>query len=131
VLLRHLLGAGGQLGRTAPLVGVEHELQAHTGTTVRDFRSLLPTVAGPVLLCDPGDPRARRLRSGLALTADGWEAELVTPPLPLDAAAPATLARMLAEESARLLAALQRDVPTSRLTGFSTHINVSVPDAVV
>lgn len=131
VLLRHLLGAGGQLGRTAPLVGVEHELQAHTGTTVRDFRSLLPTVAGPVLLCDPGDPRARRLRSGLALTADGWEAELVTPPLPLDAAAPATLARMLAEESARLLAALQRDEPTSRLTGFSTHINVSVPDAVV
>jgi len=131
VLLRHLLGAGGDLGSTAPLVGVEHELQAHTGSTLRDFRSLLPTVAGPVLLCDPGDPRARRLRSGVALTADGWEAELVTPPLPLDAAAPAALARMLAEESARLLTALQRDEPTTRLTGFSTHINVSVPDSAV
>ena len=130
-LLRHLLGARRGPGRTAPLVGVEHEFQTHEGSTLRDFRTLLPTVAGPVLLSDPGDPRARRLRSGLALTADGWEAELVTPPLPLDAAAPATLARMLAEESARLLAALRRNEPTSHLTGFSTHINVSVPDSVV
>ena len=131
VLLRHLLGAGGDLGTTTPLIGVEHELQAHEGTALRDFRTLLPTVVGPVLLSDPGDPRARRLRSGLALTADGWEAELVTPPLPLDAAAPGALARMLAEESSRLLAALRRAEPTTRLTGFSTHINVSAPDSVV
>lgn len=105
--------------------GVEHELQLWLGDCQLDFRTLLP-VLDPQGVPDPGDPRARRLISGLALTADGWEAELATPPLPtecLNLIAPA-----LAAEREALRRGMDTLRPGIRLTGFSTHVNVSVPD---
>ena len=110
-------------------VGVEHELRLWSGGEQVDFRTVLPAVAGGLRCLDPGDPRARRLPSQVALTADGREAELATPPLALTAGVPEALDRMLAVERSRLAAALAPAVDA--IIGFSTHVNVSVPDAIV
>lgn len=112
-------------------VGVEHELQVWAPDGQQDFRLLIPRVAGPVGVPHPGDPRARWLASGLALTADGWEAELVTPPLALRRDAPDRIAAMLDLERVRLLHSLHEVDPHVRLVGFSTHVNVSVDDRSV
>ena len=114
-----------------PRVGVEHELQAWGTTGQHDFRRLIGAVAGQVRIPDPGDPRARRLASGLALTADGWEAELVTPPVPLGRDAPNRVVRLLERETGRLQASVGAIDPTVWLVGFSTHVNVSVSDDAV
>lgn len=112
-------------------VGVEHELQVWGPAGQQDFRLLIGRVAGVVGVQHPGDPRARWLASGLALTADGWEAELVTPPVSLSHAAPAEIASMLDVERHRLLNSLREVDRHARLVGFSTHVNVSVDDRVV
>ncbi len=109
------------------LAGVEHEYAAWDGAVQQDFRTLLPAVAGDLRALDPGDPRARRLPSGCALTADGWEAEIATPPLPVGPGAPQRLDALLATQRTELAVELAaQGVP--RLTGFSTHVNISVPD---
>ena len=116
------------LGRPSPprmRVGVEHELQLWLGERQVDFRTLLPALDPPGVP-DPGDPRARRLRSGVALTADGWEAELASPPLATGSAQ--LLGPVLAAQRAELLAGLETVCPGIRLSGFSTHVNVSVSD---
>lgn len=109
-------------------VGVEHELRIWSASTQLDFRQLLPAVAGGLRALDPGDPRARRLPSGLVLTADGREAELVTPPVPWDASAPGKVDDMLAAERVELAARVTELAGADRLTGFSTHVNLTVPD---
>jgi hypothetical protein len=109
-------------------VGVEHELRIWSGSTQLDFRQLLPAVAGELRALDPGDPRARRLPSGLVLTADGREAELVTPPVLWDASAPGKVDDMLAAERAELATRVADLAGADRLTGFSTHVNLTVPD---
>ena len=109
--------------------GVEHEYQLWAADEQVDFRTVLPAVAGHLRCLDPGDPRARRLPSMVALTADGREAELATPPLVIDGGTPQSLDRLLAVERSRLAAATAPSVDA--ITGFSTHVNVSVPDAVV
>lgn len=111
-------------------LGVEHEYQVWAGREVRDFRRLLPEVTSDLRRLDSGDPRACRLPSGVALTADGREAELATPPLPAGHDVAARLDRLLARERANLADALA-EVGVDRLTGFSTHVNVSVPDDLV
>jgi hypothetical protein len=93
-----------------------------------DFRHALPLVAAGLRSLDPGDPRARRLPSGVALTADGREAELATPPLAWGRGAPERLDALLASERAELAARLAEQVGADRLTGFSTHVNVTVDD---
>jgi hypothetical protein len=107
--------------------GVEHEYHLTSPTGSVDFRLLLPLVAQGLATLDPSDPRARRLPSGTALTADGFEAELATPPLPLGPDLTARLDDLLAAERSELAAAL---VPhgVTRIAGFSTHFNISVPD---
>ena len=62
------------------------------------------------------------------LTADGREAELVTPPVAWDASAPGKVDDMLAAERIELATRVTHLAGADRLTGFSTHVNVSVPD---
>ena len=64
----------------------------------------------------------------MALTADGREAELATPPIPWDGAAPHRLDALLAAERSVLARRVAEKIGADRLTGFSTHVNVSVPD---
>jgi hypothetical protein len=110
--------------------GVEHEYRLWAAHGLVDFRRLIEEVAGQVAPLDPGDPRARRLPSGVALTADGHEAELATPPLPVERSTPLQVDMLLRSERTEL-----RDVAAAhgvtRLTGFSTHVNVSVEDDLV
>jgi hypothetical protein len=108
--------------------GVEHELRVWAGAEQVDFRQALPLVAGGLRALDPGDPRARRLPSGVVLTADGREAELATPPVPWAGDAPTRLDALLAAERAELAVRVAAACGADRLTGFSTHVNVSVPD---
>ena len=116
----------GERGR----VGVEHEYRLWNHAEQTDFRVLLPLVAGDLRCLDPGDPRARRLPSGVALTADGLEAELATPPVRVGPGVGRTLDLMLAAERS-ILAAEAREHAVTSLTGFSTHVNVGVPDSEV
>lgn len=112
-------------------VGVEHELRLWSAGAQVDFRTMLPAVAAGLRTLDPGDPRARRLPSGVALTADGREAELATPPVPWAPGAPARLEALLAAERSVLAARAAEVVGPVEVTGFSTHVNLGVPDAVV
>ena len=109
------------------LLGIEQEFTVRTGSEwPADFRELLPElpIAGDPL--DPGDPSARRVASGVVITADGREAEAVTPPVEVrpgfarDAAGWARVARH--ELESRL-----PDAYT--LSGYSTHLSVSIDDA--
>src|SRR5688500_10500956 len=102
-----------------PRVGVEHEYGVWSGSSQVDFRPLLPVVAGGLRALDPGDPRARRLPSGVMLTADGREAELATPPLPWGEGAPEALDALLATERSVLAARAAEAGAADRLTGFS------------
>ncbi len=109
-------------------VGVEHELRVWAGSVQVDFRRVLPRVAGNLRALHPGDPRARRLPSGVVLTADGQEVELASPPVRWGAAAPRAVDALLAAERAVLAERLAEVVGADRLSGFSTHVNVTVPD---
>ena len=84
-------------------------------------RRRTPALPGPRRPEGPSTPLQ------VALTADGREAEIATPPLALERGAPAALDRLLAIERSRLAVAVAPSVDC--LTGFSTHVNVSVPDA--
>lgn len=96
-----------------------------------DFRPLLEELVGDIAPLDPADPRARRLPSGLALTADGWEAELVTPALPSHLRSWEVSAALLDAERRNLETELGPHLSMPRTVGFSTHVNVSVDDADV
>jgi hypothetical protein len=121
------MGCTGSDGDDRRRVGVEHELQLWRGHEQVDFRQWIATLAGTIRPLDPGDPRARRLPSGVAVTADGREAELATPPLPVDDGAADRTDQLLRTERTEL-----RDRAAAYgvdgVTGFSTHLNVSVPD---
>ncbi|MFZ1285666.1 MAG: hypothetical protein WAR57_01350, partial [Candidatus Phosphoribacter sp.] len=65
------------------------------------------------------------------MTADGWEAELITPPVPLRRSSPDAIAAMLDTERHRLMSSLREADRHARLVGFSTHVNVSVDDGAV
>jgi hypothetical protein len=112
-------------------LGVEHEYRLWRGDEQVDFRRLISLLAHGIRPLDPGDRQARRLPSGVALTAHGWEAELATPPLPVSAAAPGRVDDLLRGERTEL-----RDTAAAyeinRVSGFTTHLNISVPfDRVV
>jgi hypothetical protein len=111
-----------------PVCGVEHEYELRdVRGAVLDFR----TVAGTLDLgqrLDPGDPHAYRGAWGGVVTADGREAEVVSPPVPVGAGA-ADLVHAFCTAGRRHLA--DRLPAGATLTGYSTHISTEVPDAVV
>ena len=114
---------------TAPrvLLGLEHEFLCHdlSGRRV-DFRTVIDGLDLGSKNLVPTDRRARWLSTGSLVTADKLEAEIATPPTELAAGFARTLDSWAAFEGARL----SERVPALRLTGDSTHINVSLPDDV-
>ena len=108
-------------------VGIEHEFLCHDEHGRRvDFRTVIggTEVGAPNLV--PTDPNARWLYTGTILTADKKEAELATPPAPLEPGFAGRVDGWARHERAELAAQL----PSLRLTGDSTHINVTLPDDV-
>ena len=74
---------------------------------------------------DAGDPHAYRLRSGAALTCDGAEAEIATPPVDLTAGFVGAVDAWARASTAQLQGVLGSDYS---LEGVSTHMSVEVPD---
>jgi hypothetical protein len=112
----------------AGVVGVEREYRVVRASDVVDFRALLPTLRLRGGGLDPGDPLAHHLPSGTLITADGPEAEVATPPVPL-APGCTSLASRWAEHGEDLLVAA---LPSGTgIEGYSTHLNVSVRGDVV
>jgi hypothetical protein len=111
-----------------PVCGVEHEHEVRdAAATVVDFRKLADTLDLGRRL-DPGDPHAHRGPWGGVVTADGREAEVVSPPVPVGPDA-ADLVHAYATAGRQHLA--DRLPAGATLTGYSTHISTAVPDAVV
>ncbi len=104
--------------------GVEREYQVVGSGQQLDFRDLIGQLTKGLVARDPGDPRARRLPNGVGLTADGWEAELVTPPTEVSPHGLASIAASLERAEGEL----GEQLSGASLHGFSTHLNVSVPD---
>lgn len=109
-------------------VGVEQEWRLRVDGAPLDFRRLVRTITSDLPHRDPGDPNAVRLSSGVGLTADGWEAELITPPLPLGPAAPELIGNLLADGLAELSKRLLQHGYAPGFSGYSTHVNVTCPD---
>jgi hypothetical protein len=111
-----------------PVVGVEHEYEVRDGSgRLLDFRQVVDRLPLGRRL-DPGDPHAARGPWGGVVTADGAEAEVVTPPVPVAPGAPAAAVGWARRGRAFLEAALPAG---ATLTGYSTHISVAVPDRLV
>src|SRR5712691_4797032 len=81
--LSALLGGEACPEQAGSLIGIEHEYSLTRDGAQVDFRELIHDLPVHGLRLDPGDVNAYRLRSGLALTAEGAEAELATPPVPV------------------------------------------------
>jgi hypothetical protein len=109
------------------LLGIEQEftVRMQSGWPV-DFGELLPALEGRGDALDPSRRGARRCHSGAVLSADGREAEVATPPVPVRPG--------FAGETAAWGHAARRELtdllPQSyALTGYSTHLSVGVDDA--
>lgn len=109
------------------LVGVEHEYQLDPLRGPLDFRQMIHTLGIDGARLDPGDVHAYRLRSGVVLTADGVTAEVATPPVPLVPDFVESLVDLQQAGLRELTRALPEGTP---VFGYSTHISVSVPDAL-
>jgi hypothetical protein len=111
-----------------PVCGIEHEYEVRAADgTVLDFRTVADGL-GLGRRLDPGDPHAHRGPWGGAITADGNEAEVVSPPVPVGPGA-ADVVHAYMAAGRRHLAEHLPDGAT--LTGYSTHISTAVPDAAV
>lgn len=110
--------------RRQPSVGVEHEYTVlHRGAPI-DFRRVIHELALDGLRVDPVDPNAYRCSWGGVITADGIEAELATPPVPIGPGMVAELERYCAAGRAHLEDRLGDEY---QLAGFSTHLSVTAP----
>lgn len=110
------------------LVGIEHEFRVLLLGRPIDFRHVIHQLAIDGRRIDPQDPDAYRCTWGGTITADGPEAEIAIAPVSVgrDVAA-RTLARTV---HGRL--ELERVLPAgAALEGYSTHISIAVPDALV
>jgi hypothetical protein len=109
--------------RITESVGVEQELTvlAPDGSPV-DFRRLLPALVVDGVRADPTDPNAHRCAWGGVLTCDGAEAEIATPPMPIE---PGVVDSVVSSVVAGR-EALEALLPGGhRLRGYSTHVSVS------
>jgi hypothetical protein len=107
-----------------PVAGLEHEFTLWAGDEQQDFRTLVHTRAWDGICIDPSDPNAYRCSWGGAVTADGREAEVVTPPMPMMPGFSERLIRIAATGRA----VLAEQLPDLRLDGYSTHLSFEVPD---
>lgn len=111
-----------------PVCGVEHEYEVRDAAgAVVDFRAVADTLDLGRRL-DPGDRHAHRGPWGGVVTADGREAEVVSPPVPVGAGAAAAVHAYAAAGRAHLDGCLPAG---SSLIGYSTHISTAVDDDVV
>ena len=114
-----------QPSRPAGLIGVEHEFTLRAGDRVLDFRDLIHTLPVDGIRVDPTDPNAYRCDWGGTITADGREAEIATPPVPVAAG----FSGELTAWSDRGRASLGSVLPASiEVSGYSTHLNLQMPD---
>lgn len=111
-----------------PVCGVEHEYEVHDAAgAVVDFRTVVDTLELGRRL-DPGDRHAHRGPWGGVVTADGREAEVVSPPVPVGPDAAAAVHAHAVAGRAHLAGRLPGGWS---LTGYSTHISAAVDDDVV
>lgn len=120
-----VLGATLEVG---PVIGAEREYRLFFAGARIDARALWPRLSCLGQRLDPGDPQARRGSWGGVVTVDGRDAEVVTPPLSLTAGCTRQLHDSLATGAEVLASALPATV---ELHGYSTHLNVEVPDHLV
>lgn len=124
---RSLTDACPQLGVRRRYIGIEHEYVVHAAGKRVDFRELIRSLDIDGEAIDPADVLARRCRWGGVVTADGPEAEIATPPVPLNRGFSA-LADGLAHVGR---AELERAAHGHSFEGYSTHISISMDDDVV
>jgi hypothetical protein len=111
-----------------PVCGVEHEYEVRDAAgAVLDFRSIADGLDLGRRL-DPGDPHAHRGAWGGVVTADGREAEVVSPPVPVGPTAVDVVHAYAVAGRAHLASHLPDG---ATLTGYSTHISTAVADAAV
>jgi hypothetical protein len=111
--------------RLAGLIGVEHEFTLRAGDTVLDFRELIHSLPVAGIRVDANDPNAYRCEWGGTITADGREAEIATPPVRVAPGFSSTVEAWSRIGGASLQAVLPAGVQAA---GYSTHVNVQVPD---
>ncbi len=92
-----------------------------------DFRHIVDGMRLGQPNLDPADPLAYRLPSGASLTCDGAEAEIALPPTFIGPGFAFEVAARANLERASMMRCLPRDM---EVEGYSTHISVSVPDAL-
>lgn len=113
--------------RPGELVGLEHEYQVFQGGAQLDFRALIHGFRlGPRFL-DPSDPNAYHLPSGAMLTCDRREAEIATPPVRCGPGFAREVEGRARSERGALELLL---APETELVGYSTHVSVSMVDAL-
>ncbi len=127
--VRHLRRVVEAPRRRPARCGIEHEYTVlEPDGSVADFRDLIHTLAIPGRRLDPMDRNAYRCRWGGVVTADGREAEIATPPIGMAVG----FAGAVVDAAVGGRAFLEGMLPTGlTLQGYSTHINVSVPDGRV
>lgn len=111
--------------RPAGLVGVEHEFTLRAGDRVLDFRELIHSLPVAGVRVDATDPNAYRCEWGGTITADGREAEIATPPVEVVAGFSGAVDAWSRVGRTTLRSILPAEVET---TGYSTHVNVQVPE---
>jgi hypothetical protein len=105
------------------IVGIEHEYRVVVGGEPVDFRTMIGELDLLQVGCDPSDPNARHLANGLMVTADGREAEVVTPPIAIEPGCSWHASRWTSLGHMTLCSSLGA---AAQVQGYSTHINVSV-----
>jgi hypothetical protein len=108
-----------------PVVGVEQEFSLLDGDTAVDFRTFVHQIGLGQPNLDPGDPNAYRLDTGSVVTRDGDEAEIASAPMATVPGLGAVARAWAVSETAVLADRLPAQV---RLSGFSTHVSIEVPE---
>lgn len=113
----------------ASVVGLEQEYSLVTaGGQPLDFRTVIHQLDVPGRRLDPGDLNAYRCRSGLAITCDAEDAEVVSPPVAVRPGFAAEIEAWAAHGRSELLRLLPAGIA---VTPFSTHLSASMPDDLV
>ncbi len=126
--LASALGSRPETAGPASFVGVEHEYSVTRSGERVDFRRLIHDLRVPGRRLDPGDANAYRCPSGLAITCDDAEAEVVSPPVPVRPGFVADIDGWGTRGAGELRRLLPVDIG---ITGFSTHLSASMPSAMV